>query len=89
MAKQVEKARSGDVRAAAFVLSVANKMTETKGVSIVQNNYYEARANRPDKPMKALSSAERAEIMRRRMESGEDLHRPGDSGRDDPEADLS
>ena len=50
MSKQVEKAKDGDTRAAAFVMDQAHRMLQSeskRAVSIVQNNYYDT--PRPDK----------------------------------------
>ena len=92
---QIEKARKGDLAAGRFVMDQARKFSEPKGVSIVQNNYYETSrkealargATRPDQPITAaMSAGDRAEIMRRRNESGMPLRRADDY--DGKDADL-
>ena len=53
MQAQVDKAKQGDIKAAAFVMGQAHKMlaAEQKRVTIIQNNYYGE--DRPDIPAAA------------------------------------
>ena len=53
MAKQVEKAKEGDTKAASFVMDQAHRMLQSeakRAVTITQNNYYDT--PRPDEPVR-------------------------------------
>src|SRR5690242_10826261 len=72
MSKQVEKAKTGDTKAAAFVMDQANKMLQTdakRSVSITQNNYYDS--PRPDEPITPTDDDRTREAkLRTRARSG-------------------
>jgi hypothetical protein len=68
--KQVEKAKAGDVKSAAFVIDQANKMLQgeqRRPVTITQNNFY-GDAEPPTTPTKAEpgTSGKIARMARRR-----------------------
>jgi len=84
MQAQVDKAKTGDVKAAAFVLDQAHRLlkSEQKRVTIVQNNYYDTPASRPDTATPAPNGTPaRIEKMAARASA----HLPLQDARDGPQ----
>jgi hypothetical protein len=66
---QIKRAKEGDQAAIKFVFGQLLGGDTFKGATFVQNNYHGE--DRPDKPTKARAgSADRVDMMRRRMEAG-------------------
>lgn len=90
MAKQVEKAKEGDMKAAAFVMNQANKLMTTQAkqppVTIVQNNYYDS--PRPDEPIDPKDDKEGSiRKLRARARAGEPITGRPDDRRVQPVSD--
>ncbi len=77
MQKQVERAKEGDVRSAAFVMNQVHKLMDSQAKSapqmtLQQNNYYDA--PRPDKPITPQDSPdEDLRVKRARARAGQPL----------------
>lgn len=77
---QVERAKKGDANALKFIFDQVLGGAELKGATFVQN-VYQGDGERPDKPTAARpGSAEKIEVMRRRVESRNGACVGGDGG---------
>jgi hypothetical protein len=79
---QVKKAKEGDDKALSFIFNQVLGGSQIKGATFIQNNY--GNDERPDKPTAARpGTADKVDLMRRRVASGNGAFVEGDGGKVD------